>query len=865
MFIPYPAINFASPGTNESEPQANDIKIEYHPSSGKPAKILHFHEYGECRNHDHVPIPPDPAPWKPWRSRVDFEVATLALESSMSEDQINKLINILQRVGQGSDNFTLKNNKEMQTMWDLAAERSIKFQKAEIPVPFRDQEPEIFELHYRPAWDWLQELLRDTMLASQMEWDAQRMYRYDSVSNSWKRFIEEAWSANTWWKIQDNLPAGAVPLCIVFYADKSKLSSFGTAKGYPVILRCANLPMDIHNSPGRGGGRVIGWLPIVAEDAARSGKSDFATFKSIVWHESVRKIFESIVQHSKTGYTMDCGDGVRRCLYPLILISSADFEEQTVVCLTRGTQGLCPCVKCEIPKDELTNFDSEFTQRTAKRTVDIVNEALCIARTSKGESDAILKRHSLRPYMNSFFRINNTDPHENVSFDDLHFLDSGLWEDHLFEASLSDIIQTLTLIFSTRTRYKSFPRWPKLHHFEDGISKITFNDGSKNRDISKIFLFAAHDTITKEEDKAGYTLLKVTRHYINLIMYAGLEIQTSATIAAGRAAIEAFANGLKACALSQTTDLDKNWNFIKLHYLRHCWDDIESKGVLRGMSTKPNEKFHGPLRKIYLRQTSFKDTAKQIVRLEHQSVVASQIQDAIDLLDAHMKPLKSDDPEDSQETDLPLDNFHLKLGSKLKPVTFGQLESAGSVFQRLHIRVSDFLSDLLPQSGIPLPDGKRIKFNANDKLVPYQSIKVKYESLETWRPVMDILRCNPDFHNRPRYDFIIIQTARDGPVFAQMQYLFVCTVADMPYPMALIQAYRVVRSRSSHDKDLGFLRLRKDRVTELISVQSIVRGAIVIPASDDPMKGDEMLVWDVLDGDMFLRVKRDYPGYTAGR
>lgn len=41
---------------------------------------------------------------------------------------------------------------------------------------------------------------------------------------------------NTDHKIQSKLPAGAVPLCIVFYADKSKLSSFGTAKGYPVIV-----------------------------------------------------------------------------------------------------------------------------------------------------------------------------------------------------------------------------------------------------------------------------------------------------------------------------------------------------------------------------------------------------------------------------------------------------------------------------------------------------------------------------------------------------------------------------------------------------------------------------------------------------
>lgn len=64
--------------------------------------------------------------------------------------------------------------------------------------------------------------------------------------------------------MQDTLPANAVPLCIIFYADKSKLSSFGTAKGYPVIARLANLPIDIRNGVGAGGGRVVGWYPIVS-------------------------------------------------------------------------------------------------------------------------------------------------------------------------------------------------------------------------------------------------------------------------------------------------------------------------------------------------------------------------------------------------------------------------------------------------------------------------------------------------------------------------------------------------------------------------------------------------------------------------
>jgi hypothetical protein len=58
--------------------------------------------------------------------------------------------------------------------------------------------------------------------------------------------------------VQERLPLGAVPLCIIFYADKSKLSSFGTAKGYPVIVRCANLPMNICNGTGIAGEQVVG-------------------------------------------------------------------------------------------------------------------------------------------------------------------------------------------------------------------------------------------------------------------------------------------------------------------------------------------------------------------------------------------------------------------------------------------------------------------------------------------------------------------------------------------------------------------------------------------------------------------------------
>lgn len=59
------------------------------------------------------------------------------------------------------------------------------------------------------------------------------------------------------------LPDGTKPLCLILYADKTKLSSFGTEMGYPILARCTNLPTDVCNGEGIGGGRVVGWLPMV--------------------------------------------------------------------------------------------------------------------------------------------------------------------------------------------------------------------------------------------------------------------------------------------------------------------------------------------------------------------------------------------------------------------------------------------------------------------------------------------------------------------------------------------------------------------------------------------------------------------------
>ena len=55
-------------------------------------------------------------------------------------------------------------------------------------------------------------------------------------------------------------------VCLEIYADKSVLSSFGTAKGYPVMALILNLPSKIQHGEGVGGSQVVGWLPMVSKE-----------------------------------------------------------------------------------------------------------------------------------------------------------------------------------------------------------------------------------------------------------------------------------------------------------------------------------------------------------------------------------------------------------------------------------------------------------------------------------------------------------------------------------------------------------------------------------------------------------------------
>jgi hypothetical protein len=125
------------------------------------------------------------------------------------------------------------------------------------------------------------------------------------------------------------------------------LSSFGTARGYPVIVCLANLPTDIHNGQGVGGSYVVGWLPIVChgysiniltvgtdtttqvkEDRDHASKPSWVSFKNAIWHKLFLKILSPLASKSHMRQWFECLDSIQQWFFPFILILSADYEEQ---------------------------------------------------------------------------------------------------------------------------------------------------------------------------------------------------------------------------------------------------------------------------------------------------------------------------------------------------------------------------------------------------------------------------------------------------------------------------------------------------------------------------------------------------------
>ncbi|KAF9496514.1 hypothetical protein BDN71DRAFT_1389527, partial [Pleurotus eryngii] len=139
----------------------------------------------------------------------------------------------------------------------------------------------------------------------------------------------------------------------------------------------------------------------------------------------------------RTGFAVKCGDSIQLTLYPCVPIKSADYEEDCVMTLTRGTGSYCPCPICLVPEDKLAIHDTTYPCCTQAAMKKVYDNAIAM-RTVK-ESNNLLKKYGLQGIDKVFWKIANSDPYHSTSFDCLHTFDGGLFDDHLFKQILLHI------------------------------------------------------------------------------------------------------------------------------------------------------------------------------------------------------------------------------------------------------------------------------------------------------------------------------------------------------------------------------------------------------------------------------------------
>ncbi|KAK0207409.1 hypothetical protein IW262DRAFT_1469507 [Armillaria fumosa] len=755
-------------------------------------------------------------------SRDDFELAEWILESGINQGDIDTLLTMMTKRGGQVPSF--RNHRELIDMWKKATHLHTSFESMTFTVPLKGEDYE-FTVYHRGLWSWTLDILQDPLLAPYLNWDAQRLFKVDGSTS--QRFYTEPHTGNIFWEIQTALPTDGKPICYIIYADKTWLSSFGTVQGYPVIVRLGNLPSHIRNGQGVGGGHVIGWLPIVKEEAKHKNKSYYADFKRAVWHKAFEFILSPIKDKSKFGAWVRVAGGTETTpchlyLFPTIMILSANYEEQCMMALTQGCNTKFPCNEI---KDRILKLGPSYSQEV----------------------------------------------------------------DELLEA---------------------FPSWKDLYHFKQGFMNVTFTNGRKYEALSKQLIFIVHAIFMAANDHVGYILLRALRVYMELDVYASLTLHTSDSLRDGRARIPILASLIEeyekavhdkdeatrqAAINADKTPKEKkvkSWNFPKAHSHQHLFDNIEAKGVTLNYNTKPNESMHGSFKESYQRHTNFKNVDEQILRVDNWYNAMAYIRQQVNHHDDIEKESQDNQVADGETGAEDKDELVLasrsansdadytaaaslhgsrgKGGGKLSMAEVEAKAVDNSDFREFRKHLSTHMKKHFESHPEELPSDNGIPaefagFECQDQISSYGMVKVNYSSVIDWCFTTDILRCSPNFHNHPRYDFVLLKT-NQGPMFAQLVLIFEFVVHGMTYPLMLVRPFsEAVGPITQKDRDLGFYQVRTEMKSNplIVSIYSVIRGTLLIEdvttsrtnnQGGRPVK--DYLVVDMIDADMFLRMQK---------
>ncbi|THU84437.1 hypothetical protein K435DRAFT_870260 [Dendrothele bispora CBS 962.96] len=747
------------------------IPIETHPDAGIPSQLISLDSQNDSDTKCNLQTDsnPDPTyagccPWAPFRSLADFEYTEIAIRSGMAKQTVDSQLRLMHTSWTKRSKITLSGYSDMINTLSSAQGICVRFQNGSLIRTYRGKSY-TFEFCFRDPWEWVVSLVTYPTLAGSICWYPVCKYLHSGTHV--QRLFDEPQTAEMWWNIQDTIKkTNQYPHCflpLLVWLDKGNVTR--KVKLHPMIAQASFLPNIIRNTSGNSSGVLLGYLPSVSQivgfhdPANEAEKAEQCIFKLEVYHGILEVVFESLQKPAKIGECINCADKITRVLFPGIPYAALDGEEAWAYACIRAANANFPCPRCLVPHHELDLITGAFPLRTTASMESVFWRAR--AAPTATEKSNILKSVGLHDVANFFWSLPHSDPYKAISYDTLHKDDLGKFGKHIYPV-LVRVIEEAGLTGKLNQNMNQVPSWSNLKHFRQ-ITTLEYVDGKDMLHILKCIIPCIVQLLPRNS-----SLLRCIHSLAQIWMMIDLNCISEDHLSRLKGYIARYQ---RFCQLV-SQEYDKLFVFPKQHDVSHIISDIREKGVTHNYSTRPGESFQQGARQAYER-TNKKNVDPQMTRIDGYQEVVARIRlevdesDRISKTDSDLNPPLIDPSSAQPDKDysntvgdktlkqhLSNTSKHWTLGADVRrrwiscldlqttvPTTLGFKD----IGERLHKFLKAFVSPNLAS-------------NADIELRQYHFLTLRYVSCVDWTLQADLLRSNPSFNGKPRYDCALLNT-----------------------------------------------------------------------------------------------------------
>ncbi|KIY61062.1 hypothetical protein CYLTODRAFT_405753 [Cylindrobasidium torrendii FP15055 ss-10] len=301
--------------------------------------------------------------YHPFASKLDWEIARWMVSDGIGHSSFNRLLEIegvREKLG-----LSYNNTAGLHDTMDHIPRRAGEWLTKELSFP--DLPNDTFILRHRDILEAIQSLWGNPSLANKIVYRPCKIFTDRDKTH---RIVNEMWTGDWWWRIQNMLPLGHTLASVIISTDKTQLTQFsGSRQAYPVYLTLGNIPNALRRKPSEQACILIAYLPIEKLSRDAVSKQAVGARYQRLFHAAMTELFKPLVVAGKKGVKMTSGDGQVHIVHPVLAAYVADYPEQCLV--TCSKQGSCP--KCQCGPKELDDFPPPRA-RTQANTLKVMQD-----------------------------------------------------------------------------------------------------------------------------------------------------------------------------------------------------------------------------------------------------------------------------------------------------------------------------------------------------------------------------------------------------------------------------------------------------------------------------------------------------------